>query len=65
MDGASLAGSGVDLQALAVKRSTPVSALTGYPVQRYAMAKPKIGLYTANAYEPNNPEAPLDGSTYP
>jgi hypothetical protein len=65
VDGASLAGSGVNLQALAGKRQTPVSGLSGYPVERYAMGTPKIGLYTANAFEPNNPVRPLAGSAYP
>jgi len=65
VSGASLTTAGVDLDALAVKRSTPVSALSSYPVARHVMTKPKIGLYTGAATEPNNPLRPLLSSTYP
>jgi hypothetical protein len=63
--GPSLATSGLDLQARALKRSTPVSALGSYPVARHVMTTPKIGLYTGGATEPNNPIRPLATSTYP
>jgi hypothetical protein len=50
---------------LASQRQTPVSGLAGYPVARYAMDRPKIGLFTGVATEPNNPLRPALGSSYP
>jgi hypothetical protein len=61
VDGASLAGSTADLAALAAKRNTPVSGLSGYPVQRRQLSVPKIGLYTNLATIPSNPLFP-DGA---
>ena len=55
VDAASLAGSGVDLAALADARDTPVSGLTGYPVQRRQLSVPKIGVYTNLPQIPTNP----------
>jgi hypothetical protein len=55
VDGASLAGRGVDLNALAVKRQTPVAGLNSYPAPRRQLAKAKIGLYTGGATIPSNP----------
>jgi hypothetical protein len=55
VDGASLAGKGVDLNALATKRQTPVVGLNSYPAPRRQLAKPKIGLYTGGATIPSNP----------
>ena len=55
VDGASLAGSGVNLSELAAKRDTPVSGLPGYPVQRRQLSVPKIGLYTNTTQIPTNP----------
>lgn len=46
---------GIDLQALAAKRNTPVHLLDGYPVEHYALATPRIGLY-AGASVPGNPK---------
>jgi hypothetical protein len=41
---------------LSVKRNTPVTGLEDYPsVARYAMAKPKIGIYAATDTVPDNP----------
>jgi hypothetical protein len=65
VDGDSLRAAGVDLAALAAKRSTPVSALDRHPVASYALTKPKIGLFTGGATEPNNPLRPAPGSIYP
>jgi hypothetical protein len=58
VDAASLAGANIDLTALAAMadaRDTPVSGLTGYPVQRRQLSVPKIGLYTNNTTIPTNP----------
>jgi hypothetical protein len=55
IDGASLAGSGADLAALAAKRDTPVSALPGFPVQRRQLSVPKIGIFTNTTQIPTNP----------
>ncbi len=44
VDGPSLASHSVDLAALAAARETPVFGLPRYPVARYAMTVPKIGL---------------------
>lgn len=55
VDGASLRSSGVDLNAMAKARQTPVSGLDRYPVARRQMTKPKIGVYTGNALIPSNP----------
>jgi hypothetical protein len=63
VDGATLGS--FDLAARAAARQTPVSGLGAYPVARYEMEKPKIGLYTGGATEPNNPIRPLATSTYP
>src|SRR5262249_30834222 len=45
----------VNLAALAAQRETPVYGLTRYPVDRYAIPKPKIGLFTATTAPPANP----------
>ena len=58
VDGGSLAARGVDLAALAAKRETPVSGLNGYPVAHQAMKRPKIGVYSQAAQDPNSPLEP-------
>jgi hypothetical protein len=55
VDGASLAGSGVNLAQLAAKRNTPVTGLSSFPVAHTQLAKPKIGLYTGATTIPSNP----------
>src|SRR4029077_20814094 len=50
-----------DLARLAAARKTPVAGLDGYPVARYAIAKPKIGLYTGGPVEPPNPDPAGNG----
>lgn len=55
VDGPSLLGAGVDLAALADARDTPVTGLTGYPVQRRQLSVPKIGVYTNSPSIPTNP----------
>ncbi len=37
---------GIDLAALSDKRQVPITGLDAYPVNRKALVKPKIGLYT-------------------
>jgi hypothetical protein len=53
VDGSSLGS--INLPALAAQRETPVYGLSRYPVDRYAIAKPKIGLFTNTATAPANP----------
>jgi hypothetical protein len=55
VDGASAAAHGVDLAALSATRQTPLYGMSGYPVARNPMVKPKIGVYTATATMPNSP----------
>jgi hypothetical protein len=55
VSGSSAAKAGVDMQALAKARQTPVYGLASYPVARKAMTKPKIGLYTGGTTIPANP----------
>lgn len=55
VDGASAAAANVDLAALSAARETPITPLSGYPVERYLMAKPKIALYTGGTTVPANP----------
>jgi hypothetical protein len=55
VDGDSLAAQGVDLAALAAARQTKVAGLDSYPVEHYALEKPKIALYTGAATIPTNP----------
>jgi hypothetical protein len=55
VDGASLQAKGVDLNALAKKRQTPVQALGYRPVASKPLTAPKIGLYTGGAEIPQNP----------
>jgi Zinc carboxypeptidase len=55
VDGASLAASGANLAQLADARDTPVTGLPSYPVARYQLAVPKIGVYTNSQYIPTNP----------
>jgi hypothetical protein len=43
------------LAAAAAKWQTPVYGLAGYPVARYALTLPKIGVYTGGATAPTNP----------
>ncbi|HEX6667797.1 MAG TPA: M14 family zinc carboxypeptidase [Solirubrobacterales bacterium] len=45
---------GVDLVALAAARQTPVTGLDTFPVARFPLTKPKIGIFVGNAV-PNNP----------
>ena len=54
VDGTSLAGK-ADLAALAAARDTPVTALANYPVARYQLTAPKIGVYTGSATVPSYP----------
>ena len=61
----SVTAADIDIRALAVEHQTPVSALDDYPVDRYELDPPKIGLYFAGATEPNNPIRPAAGSPYP
>ena len=65
VDGPSVTAADIDIRALAVAHQTPVSALDDYPVDRYELDPPKIGLYFAGATEPNNPIRPAAGSPYP
>src|SRR5204863_6144065 len=51
-----------DLAKLAAARQTPVAGMPGYPVARYAIAKPKIGLYTGGPVEPSNPDPAGNGA---
>ena len=51
---------GMNLALKAAARQTPVYALQNYPVARYAIAKPKIGLF-AGAAEPANPNPASTG----
>jgi hypothetical protein len=46
---------GVDMAALSEERQIPVTGLDDYPVNRKALVKPKIGLYTGAATVPTNP----------
>jgi hypothetical protein len=55
VDGASLAAAQVSLAPLADARDTPVTGLPSYPVARYQLAVPKIGLYTNSPSIPTNP----------
>jgi hypothetical protein len=55
VDGASLQAKGVDLDALATNRQTPVQALGYRPVASKPLTAPKIGLYTGSADIPPNP----------
>jgi hypothetical protein len=55
VDGPSLARAGVDLNALAKARQTPVTGLAAYPVATQEMTAPKIGLYTGGPTIPANP----------
>ena len=55
VDGASLTAGGANLAALADARDTPVYGLPNYPVARYQLAVPKIGVYTNSAFIPTNP----------
>jgi hypothetical protein len=43
------------ISAAAAKWQTPVYGLSGYPVAHYALAAPKIGVYTGGATAPTNP----------
>ena len=66
VDGPSVATAGVDLAALAAKRQTPISGLASYPVERYPLTTPKIGLYTGAATVPSNPlNVTVDGNGVP
>jgi hypothetical protein len=47
--------SGVDMAALSEKRQVPITGLDAYPVDRKALVKPKIGLYTGSTSIPTNP----------
>lgn len=65
VDGPSLQKAGVDLDALAGERQTPVSALSSFPVPTKPMTVPKIGLYTGGPAIPANPLYPLSTTTNP
>jgi hypothetical protein len=53
VDGSSLTG--INLASLAAARQTPIYGLPRYPVDRYAMPKPKIALFFNGAAAPANP----------
>ena len=53
VDGSSLAG--INLAQLAAARQTPIYGLPRYPVDRYAMPKPKIALFSNGATVPSSP----------
>ncbi len=55
VDARSLRAGGVDLDALAAKRDTPVRGLDAFPVAHRQLTRPKIGLYTGAATVPTNP----------
>jgi hypothetical protein len=56
-----LSANSIDLEALAKGRETPVLGLTSFPpVERYAMAKPKIAVYTGGATQPIDPLNPTE-----
>jgi hypothetical protein len=61
VDGASLQG--IDLAAIAAARETPVVGLDRYPVQRLAMGKPHIGIFTGTADEQPSPIGIGNGGT--
>jgi hypothetical protein len=51
VDGSSLGG--IDIAALAAQRETPIYGMAKYPVERYAIPKPKIALFTNTASTAN------------
>jgi len=53
VDGGSIDLATITADALAAQ--TPVYGLTGYPVARYALSLPKIGVYTGGTTAPTNP----------
>jgi len=53
VDGSSVSLSTISADAL--QAQTPVYGLAGYPVVRYALALPKIGVYTGGTTAPSNP----------
>jgi hypothetical protein len=53
VDGSTLGST--DLAAIAKTRQTPVTGLPSFPVQRYVLPKPKIGLFSNTAADPANP----------
>ena len=60
VDAASL--NGIDLQAMAVARQTPVTGLDAFPVERVALRKPKIAVFTGANNVPTNPIFPGGGT---
>ncbi|MFN8151180.1 MAG: M14 family zinc carboxypeptidase [Solirubrobacterales bacterium] len=48
----------IDLNALSNAAQTPITGLSSYPVPRYPLSTPKIGLYTGGTTEPQNPVFP-------
>jgi hypothetical protein len=56
LSASTLSANSIDLEALAQGRETPVLGLTSFPpVERYAMVKPKIAVWTSAAELPPNP----------
>ncbi|PTL58548.1 M14 family zinc carboxypeptidase [Paraconexibacter algicola] len=62
VDGATVRTAGIDLAALSAARETPIAGLASYPVARYLIAKPKIGLFTGGTTVPSNPLQPGTGT---
>src|SRR4051812_13836909 len=58
VDGATLTAKGVNLAALAAARETPVYGLPSYPVQRYPLKVPKIGLLYSSSTTAAYPTSP-------
>ena len=50
---------------LAKDRQTPVYGLSSYPVDRFAIQKPKVAIYTGSTTVPENPLNPNLASTVP
>lgn len=48
----------INLTALSNAAQTPITGLSSYPVPRYPLVTPKIGLYTGGTTEPTNPVFP-------
>lgn len=52
VDAASLEG--IDLQAMALDRETPITGLNAFPVERFELRKPKIAVFTGATNVPTN-----------
>lgn len=62
VDGATVKANDINLALLSSQRDTPITPLASYPVARYLVKTPKIGLYTGGATEPTNPIRPGTGT---